>query len=219
VAAKKKRKRTSYGKKQPLSQNAKKPKKRSVASKVSKKIVSKATKQKRSLAAQKAWITRRKLAKDREKLKKKRSASAKKAWKKRKANVKKTARRTQEREAIQRKQGSIAWTRHNQEEIEARFHELEERLAIAEEKVKVGEEKAKVITSRYKQYLALDDLPPRMIQETALEHMIRIVKVLKAYGLSVDQSYDSVAQHTGVSPREVFTAFVYVGTGSLIAQG
>lgn len=73
-----------------------------------------------------------------------------------------------------------------------------------------------IIDERW-QGMKFDNMPPRLIHETAAEHMIRIVKMMKHYGFTAEQGHRAVAKHTGTSPREVYTAFMYVGNGEFVA--
>jgi hypothetical protein len=90
-------------------------------------------------------------------------------------------------------------------------------IAELERKLAQAEVRAGIVTERYKHFISLENLPPRMIHETAIEHTIRIVKMMRFMGYNVDQSYTKIATHTGVQPREVYTAFMYVGNGEFVA--
>ena len=65
--------------------------------------------------------------------------------------------------------------------------------------------------------MAFDGLPARMVQETASEWAVRIVKMMQHYGFTAEQSYQRVSRHTGLSPREIYTMFCYVGNGEMVA--
>jgi hypothetical protein len=90
-------------------------------------------------------------------------------------------------------------------------------IAELERKLAQAEVRAGIVTERYAHFISLENLPPRMIHETAIEHTIRIVKMMRFMGYNVDQSYTKIATHTGVQPREVYTAFMYVGNGEFVA--
>jgi hypothetical protein len=141
----------------------KRPNARSLAAKKAARL-KKAAFKKRSIAAKKGWVTRRKL-----------SVSKK--------------------------------DRHH---LISKIKELEARLVEAEGYTQQ-------YLSRYKQEIAMDNLPPRMIHETAVEHAGRIVKALKMRGYNQDQAYAEVAAHTGLAPREVYSLFLYVGPGEYVA--
>lgn len=126
----------------------------------------------------------------------------------------------------------IAHTRKGQSVLLSRIQELEERLEGNKEKVKAFQDKIKKkydekfrsleettgkYLNRYQQEIAMDNLPPRMIHETAIEHAGRIVKALKMRGYNQDQAYAEVAAHTGTNPREVYSLFLYVGPGEYVA--
>lgn len=71
---------------------------------------------------------------------------------------------------------------------------------------------------RFERVITLDHLPPRRINETQLEHASRIVSALKTQGIEADQGYKEVAEHTGMTLREIYTLFHYVGVGDFAAQ-
>jgi hypothetical protein len=147
-------------------------------------------KQKSLLAKKKARLLAAKKAERQKKaLFKKRSLAAKKGWVTRRG---------------------IAHTRKGRDKLLSTIKELEARLVEAEGYTQQ-------YLSRYKQEIAMDNLPPRMIHETAVEHAGRIVKALKMRGYNQDQAYAEVAAHTGLAPREVYSLFLYVGPGEYVA--
>ena len=134
-----------------------------------KKLSPAALKKKRSIAAKKGWVTRRKVAHTRDK--------------------------------------------HHIKHIA----DLEDKIRAQEERLKGLEYTTQEVTTRFKHYIALDNLPPRLINESALEHAGRIIKALKLASFNADQAYSAVASHTGLNPREIYTMFMYVGPGEFVA--
>jgi hypothetical protein len=96
-------------------------------------------------------------------------------------------------------------------------HHLIKTIKELEEKLKIQEGYTEQYLKRYQQEIAMDNLPARMIFETATEHAGRIVKALKLRGYNADQAYAQVASHTGLAPREVYSLFLYVGPGEYVA--
>lgn len=96
-------------------------------------------------------------------------------------------------------------------------HHLIKKIKELEEKLKENEGYTEQVLRRYQHEFALDNLPARMIFETAEEHAGRIVKALKMRGYNADQAYAEVAHHTGLAPREVYSLFIYVGPGEFVA--
>lgn len=138
-------------------------------------------------------------------IQRKRSESAKRGWEKRRFR-----KRSDAAKRGWEKRRNIAWRHDNVDELKDRIRQLEAKVAQQDIVTET-------ITTRYQQYLRFDNLPPRMIQETAGEHAIRIVKVMIQMGLTTEQAYQAVAKHTKVSPREVYTMFCYVGNGEIVA--
>jgi hypothetical protein len=144
--------------------------------------------QKRSQAAKKGWVTRRGISVSREGIPE---------LKKKIAELEEDLRRKQE------------LIRKGREVYEEQFKKLKE--------VEGLEQHAEAVMERYKHHIAMDQLPPRMIHETALQHAHRVVKAMKAFGYNADQGYEIAARHTGLSAREVYTMFMYVGPGEFVA--
>jgi hypothetical protein len=151
----------------------------------------------RSLAAKKAHKAKKALFK-------KRSLAAKKGW------------RTRRKSKL-----STGTTAGGKKVLISRIQELENTLKRKEiehlAQLKTLEGYTEVTLRRYSHEIAMENLPPRMIHETALEHAGRIVKALALRGYNQDQAYSAVAHHTGVSPSEVYTLFCYVGPGEYVA--
>lgn len=95
--------------------------------------------------------------------------------------------------------------------------ETRRKIAELQRRLDLAEAQAGIVTERYKQFISLDNLPPRMIHETAIEHTARIVKMMRFMGYGADQSYIQIARFAGVQPREVYTMFMYVGNGEFVA--
>jgi hypothetical protein len=139
----------------------------------------------------------------------KRSLAAKKAALQKKALFKKRSLAAKKGWVTRRK---LSISRENKHHLLSKIKQLEEKLRTAEGYTDQ-------FIKRYQHEIAMDNLPPRMIHETATEHAGRIIKALKLRGYNADQSYSAVAQHTGMNPREVYTLFLYVGPGEYVAWG
>ena len=104
--------------------------------------------------------------------------------------------------------------RELEEQLQRQKDEFEERVAIQAENF---EETAQKLSTGYSKVFAFENLPTRMIHETALQHLGRVVKAMRLRGISADEGYVHAAKHTGMSPREAYTLFMYVGYGEFVA--
>jgi chromosome condensin MukBEF ATPase and DNA-binding subunit MukB len=104
--------------------------------------------------------------------------------------------------------------RELEERLQRQKDEFEERVAIQAENF---EETAQKLSTGYSKVFAFENLPTRMIHETALQHLGRVVKAMRLRGISADEGYVHAAKHTGMSPREAYTLFMYVGYGEFVA--
>jgi hypothetical protein len=172
---------------------------------MAKKLSAKAIKKKRSLAAIKGWITRRKNEAKRKRTVQKRPVKAiskdksKKTIARLKEKLRKEKARTRER------------LRRTKNEIQDLKGELKLQKGYVKWLKKIdkeAEEAAQVLTDRYAKHMRLDNLPPRQVNESAKQHAGRIIQQLKIEGWSVENAYSEVAGHTGVSPTEVYTMFM-----------
>lgn len=80
------------------------------------------------------------------------------------------------------------------------------------------EQAMKRIVDRFEKIVMLDGLPPQRVNESRDMWAYRIVSTLVKQGVySREEAYRAVAQHTGRNVSEIYSMFVYVGMGEMVA--
>lgn len=180
---------------------------------------------KRSLAAKRSWQTRK--AK-----KKARSESAKKGWATRRARSS-LARPEKQKTGVQKKVDRLESklgkrekkrqeefseeSKRTKREILLENRRLRERLAETEKRL-FTEKHIKKYLSRFTHLTMLDSLPAQRVNEKRDEWAYRIVRAITKEGVySREQAYRVIARHTGSNISEIYSMFVYVGMGEMVA--
>lgn len=171
-------------------------------------MASRKTKKARSLAAKKGWETRRK--REREEVSripkgKKRPAKKPESF----ASAEKRRRSKASKKGWITRRGIIS---RDKEALRDKIRELQEQI---EEQKRVNSEIERVsvyLHDRFSKVMMLDSLPPRLIQETQMQHTVRVIQDIINQGVyDRDDAYREVSKHTGLSTREVYTLFCYIG--------
>lgn len=137
-----------------------------------------------------------------------RSQAAKKSWRTRRG-IEKLSNRSR----IPKSEGDAAVARIKQLEAELETTRQELLSELAETRKGLAK-----FVKEFEIPLTVSGMPPRNINETAEEHAIRIITIFLKQGMyGPEAASKQISDITGLSPREVYTLFHYIGAGDFVA--